>query len=174
MDYFEVCWSIFSTICLVNVFFGILVCEITTFTVLAAVPIFSSAAGAIANGLCYYVYYNDHPLVNEVVAAVFADFFWLVRLLQLTSLMRLLTHSIVTRRKSVALQLYHPRTSPPPDPMARLHYRLLDSDGSNRYLPSLHRRIPRQIPYRRRARVRSHHQLPTYWLFHIHGHFGMS
>ncbi|RBR26851.1 uncharacterized protein FIESC28_00432 [Fusarium coffeatum] len=79
MDYFEVCWSIFSTICLVNVFFGILVCEITTFTVLAAVPIFSSAAGAIANGLCYYVYYNDHPLVNEVVAAVFADFFWLLQ-----------------------------------------------------------------------------------------------
>ena len=108
MDYFEVCWSIFSTICLVNVFFGILVCEITTFTVLAAVPIFSSATGAIANGLCYYVYYNDHPLVNEVVAAVFADFFWLVRLHQLASLVCLLTRSIVTRRKSIALQLYHP------------------------------------------------------------------
>ena len=103
MDYFEVCWSIFSTICLVNVFFGILVCEITTFTVLAAVPIFSSAAGAIANGLCYYVYYNDHPLVNEVVAAVFADFFWLVRLPQLASLVCLLKRSIVTRRKSIAL-----------------------------------------------------------------------
>jgi hypothetical protein len=75
MDYFEVCWSIFSTICLVNVVFGVLVCEITTFTVLAAVPIFSSAAGAIANGLCYYVYYIENPVVNEVVAAVFSDFF---------------------------------------------------------------------------------------------------
>ncbi|SPJ76038.1 uncharacterized protein FTOL_05769 [Fusarium torulosum] len=79
MDYFEVCWSIFSTICLVNVVFGILVCEITTFTVLAAVPIFSSAAGAIANGLCYYVYYIENPVVNEVVAAVFSDFFWLLQ-----------------------------------------------------------------------------------------------
>lgn len=79
MDYFEVCWSIFSTICLVNVVFGVLVCEITTFTVLAAVPIFSSAAGAIANGLCYYVYYLKNPVINEVVAAVFSDFFWLVR-----------------------------------------------------------------------------------------------
>ncbi|KIL93971.1 hypothetical protein FAVG1_02533 [Fusarium avenaceum] len=79
MDYFEVCWSIFSTICLVNVVFGILVCEITTFTVLAAVPIFSSAAGAIANGLCYYVYYLKNPVINEVVAAVFSDFFWLLQ-----------------------------------------------------------------------------------------------
>ncbi|GKU07921.1 hypothetical protein FLAG1_10776 [Fusarium langsethiae] len=79
MDYFEVCWSIFSTICLVNVVFGILVCEITTFTVLAAVPIFSSAAGAIANGLCYYVYYEKHSVANEVVAAVFSDFFWLLQ-----------------------------------------------------------------------------------------------
>ncbi|KAM0300659.1 hypothetical protein ACHAPM_005936 [Fusarium culmorum] len=79
MYYFEVCWSIFSTICLVNVVFGVLVCEITTFTVLAAVPIFSSAAGAIANGLCYYVYYEKHPVVNEVVAAVFSDFFWLLQ-----------------------------------------------------------------------------------------------
>ncbi|KAF5565884.1 hypothetical protein FNAPI_1433 [Fusarium napiforme] len=79
MDYFEVCWSIFSTICLVNVVFGILVCEITTFTVLAAVPIFSSAAGAIANGLCYYVYYLENPVINEVVAAVFSDFFWLLQ-----------------------------------------------------------------------------------------------
>ncbi|KAM0354994.1 hypothetical protein ACHAPU_000840 [Fusarium lateritium] len=79
MDYFEVCWSIFSTICLVNVVFGVLVCEITTFTILAAVPIFSSAAGAIANGLCYYVYYLDNPVINEVTAAVFADFFWLLQ-----------------------------------------------------------------------------------------------
>ncbi|KAJ4252407.1 hypothetical protein NW762_011006 [Fusarium torreyae] len=79
MDYFEVCWSIFSTICLVNVLFGVLVCEITTFTILAAVPIFSSAAGAIANGLCFYVYYESHPVINEVVAAVFSDFFWLLQ-----------------------------------------------------------------------------------------------
>ncbi|KAF5024524.1 hypothetical protein F66182_3464 [Fusarium sp. NRRL 66182] len=79
MDYFEVCWSIFSTICLVNVLLGILVCEITTFTWLAAVPIFSSAAGAIANGLCYYVYYRTNPVINEVVAAVFSDFFWLLQ-----------------------------------------------------------------------------------------------
>lgn len=115
MDYFEVCWSIFSTICLVNVVFGILVCEITTFTILAAVPIFSSAAGAIANGLCYYVYYQKHAIVNEVVAAVFSDFFWLVCLVSSihASLSSLLTMSIVTRSKFAIVQLYNPRTSPP-------------------------------------------------------------
>jgi hypothetical protein len=97
MDYFEVCWSIFSTICLVNVVFGILVCEITRFTVLAAVPIFSSAAGAIANGLCYYVYYQKHPVINEVVAAVFSDFFWLVRYTLGNARFILLTGLIVAR-----------------------------------------------------------------------------
>lgn len=29
--------------------------------------------------------------------------------------------------------------------MAHLQYRLLDSHGFNRHLPSLHRRLPRQI-----------------------------
>ncbi|KAF4978177.1 hypothetical protein FZEAL_5422 [Fusarium zealandicum] len=77
--YFEVCWSIFSTICLVNCLFGLLVCEITSYSVLAVVPILSSAAGAIANGLCYYVYYQSHPTVNKVVGAVFSDVFWLIQ-----------------------------------------------------------------------------------------------
>ncbi|KAK2666710.1 hypothetical protein RAB80_017827 [Fusarium oxysporum f. sp. vasinfectum] len=59
--FFELSWSILCTICMGNVLLGCLVCGITNWTLLAAVPMFSSAAGAIANGLCYYVYYEKHP-----------------------------------------------------------------------------------------------------------------
>ncbi|QPC59028.1 hypothetical protein HYE67_001259 [Fusarium culmorum] len=61
--FFELSWSILSTICMGNVLLGCLVCGITNWTLLAAVPMFSSAAGAIANGL----------------SSVFADIFWLLQ-----------------------------------------------------------------------------------------------
>lgn len=78
--FFELSWSILMTICMGNVLLGCLVCGITNWTLLAAVPMFSSAAGAIANGLCYYVYYQKHPAMMLAIASVFADIFWLVRL----------------------------------------------------------------------------------------------
>jgi hypothetical protein len=37
-----------------------------------------SVAGAIANGLCYYAFYDRHPTVNTVVAAAIADVTWCV------------------------------------------------------------------------------------------------
>ncbi|KAM5371742.1 hypothetical protein ACJZ2D_007807 [Fusarium nematophilum] len=77
--FFEVSWSILSTICLTNVLFGCLVCGITSWTPIAAVPIISSAAGAIANGLCYYIYYGSHPDLSRAVASVFGDIFWLMQ-----------------------------------------------------------------------------------------------
>ncbi|KAH7185113.1 uncharacterized protein B0J16DRAFT_414502 [Fusarium flagelliforme] len=77
--FFELSWSILFTICMGNVFLGCLVCGITSWTLLAAVPMFSSAAGAIANGLCYYVYYQQHPPIFTVIASVFADIFWLLQ-----------------------------------------------------------------------------------------------
>lgn len=62
-----------------NVLFGCLVCSITNWTPLAAVPILSSAAGAVANGLCYYVNYGNNPLQGRIIASVLTDLFWLVR-----------------------------------------------------------------------------------------------
>lgn len=77
--FFELSWSILTTICMGNVLFGCLVCGITSWTALAAVPILSSAAGAVADGLCYYVNYGTHPKTSVAVASAFADVFWLVR-----------------------------------------------------------------------------------------------
>lgn len=77
--YFELSWSILSTIGLVNVLFGILIVNITNFSLLAAVPIVTSAAGAVANGLCYYAFYlTGPPAANQAVASSFADILWLV------------------------------------------------------------------------------------------------
>ncbi|KAH7145397.1 hypothetical protein B0J13DRAFT_321893 [Dactylonectria estremocensis] len=77
--FFELSWSILSTICMANVLFGLLVCSITSFTPLAAVPILSSAAGAIADGLCFYSNYGTHPDINRAVSSVFADIFWVMQ-----------------------------------------------------------------------------------------------
>ncbi|KAM5350057.1 hypothetical protein ACJ41O_006562 [Fusarium nematophilum] len=77
--YFELSWSILSTICIGNVLFGFLVCGITSFTPLAAVVMISSAAGAIADGVCFYANYGDHPAMNRAVASVFCDIFWVTQ-----------------------------------------------------------------------------------------------
>ena len=79
--YFELSWSILSTIGAVNVFFGLIVISLANFSLLATVPIISSAAGAVANGLCYYAFYlTSPPVTNQAVASVFADILWLVTL----------------------------------------------------------------------------------------------
>ncbi|KAM0436257.1 hypothetical protein ACHAQK_007831 [Fusarium lateritium] len=77
--FFELSWSILCTICIGNVALGCLVCGITSWTLLAAVPMLSSAAGAIANGLCYYVYYEKHSPLSTAIASVFSDVFWLIQ-----------------------------------------------------------------------------------------------
>ncbi|EXK26501.1 hypothetical protein FOXG_22280 [Fusarium oxysporum f. sp. lycopersici 4287] len=77
--FFELSWSILCTICFANVFLGALVCGITSWTLLAAVPMISSGAGAIANGLCYYVYYEKRAKITTVVLSVFGDVCWLVQ-----------------------------------------------------------------------------------------------
>lgn len=76
--YFEGSWAILSTIGLINTINGLLVLGITGLSPVAAVPITVSAAAAVANGLCYYAFYASHGLINTVVAAAFADVFWLV------------------------------------------------------------------------------------------------
>lgn len=77
--YFELSWSVLSTIGAANVFFGIFVVSITNFSPIATIPIVTSAATALANGLCFYAFYlASEPLTNQAVASVFADIFWLV------------------------------------------------------------------------------------------------
>lgn len=78
--YFELSWSILSSIGVANVLFGILVVGITTLSPIAAVPIVTSVAGAIANGLCYYAFYDESNSVkSQAVASGFADLMWMVR-----------------------------------------------------------------------------------------------
>jgi len=78
--YFELSWSILSTIGIANALFGLLVGGITSFSPVCAVPIIASVGGAIANGLCYYAFYNEtNPIMGRAVASVFADISWMVR-----------------------------------------------------------------------------------------------
>ncbi|GKT49712.1 uncharacterized protein ColSpa_09893 [Colletotrichum spaethianum] len=79
--YFELSWSILSTIGASNVLLGLLVVGITSFSQITVVPIISSAAGSIANGLCYYAFYDESPsLKHKAAASAFADVFWVVRM----------------------------------------------------------------------------------------------
>lgn len=77
--YYEISWSILSTIGIANVLFGLVIIGITSLTPVAVVPIVSSIACALANGLCYFAFYSHHPLKHRAVASAFADFFWLVQ-----------------------------------------------------------------------------------------------
>lgn len=80
--YFELGWSILSTICLTNVLFGILVVGITSFTQVASVPIITSVAGAVANGLCFFAFYdyeNRYSPTSKAAASAVADIAWMVR-----------------------------------------------------------------------------------------------
>lgn len=77
--YFELSWSILSTIGIGNFVFGSLICCIIGFSQLSLIPLITSAASAIANGLCFYAFYaHGVPTKNKVAASVFADLFWLV------------------------------------------------------------------------------------------------
>lgn len=78
--YYELSWSILSTIGIANVLFGLMVAGITSFGPVSIVPIVTSAAGAIANGLCYYAFYDkDTSATSAAIASIFADILWLVR-----------------------------------------------------------------------------------------------
>ncbi|TFK67788.1 hypothetical protein BDN72DRAFT_76322 [Pluteus cervinus] len=77
--YYELSWSILSTIGLLSCLIGVYVSGIVGFTSLSAVPIITSAAGAIANGLCYYAFYADYSEKPRLVAGIFADLTWLIQ-----------------------------------------------------------------------------------------------
>lgn len=76
--YFELSWSILSTIGLINVFFGFMVLGIVGQCLIVTVPIVVSAAGALANGLCYVAFYTNYGVPWRITASVLADIGWLV------------------------------------------------------------------------------------------------
>ncbi|KFH43339.1 hypothetical protein ACRE_059080 [Hapsidospora chrysogenum ATCC 11550] len=79
--YYESSWAILSTICIGNVLFGWIIIGIAGLSASSLIPLVTSAAGAIANGLCYYVYYQDPapPRGNATGASVVADVMWLIQ-----------------------------------------------------------------------------------------------
>ncbi|KAH7039829.1 uncharacterized protein B0I36DRAFT_419300 [Microdochium trichocladiopsis] len=77
--YFESSWAILSSIGIANFLFGLIIVSITRLSVVVAVPLVVSVATAVANGLCFYAFYQDHPTTQKAVASVFADLFWLIQ-----------------------------------------------------------------------------------------------
>ena len=56
-QYYELSWAILSTIGLSNVLVGFMVVGIAGFSMVALVPLVTSLAAAVANGMCYYAFY---------------------------------------------------------------------------------------------------------------------
>lgn len=90
--FFELGWGILSTIGTASFFLGLLVVNVTGFSPIASVPLVSSVACAVANGLCFYAYYSgDPPTANKAVAGAFADMLWGVSSHQSDSLVKEMT-----------------------------------------------------------------------------------
>lgn len=76
--YFELSWSILSSIGIFSLGLSLLVIAATELSPLAAVAPVVSVAGAVANGLCYFAFYTTYNIESRLVASAFADFLWLV------------------------------------------------------------------------------------------------
>lgn len=76
--YYESSWAVLSTIGIANFLYGMIIVSITRLSVVVAVPLVVSLATAVANGLCYYAFYEDYPPLQQAIASGFADLFWLV------------------------------------------------------------------------------------------------
>ncbi|KAL5335684.1 hypothetical protein BJX70DRAFT_310572 [Aspergillus crustosus] len=77
--YFELSWSILSSIGLFVTFVGIWALFISRPSPLTYIPIIVSISCAIANGACYFAFYTDNATNNRAAASAFADFFWLIQ-----------------------------------------------------------------------------------------------
>ena len=124
--YFELSWSILSSIGLINVLFGLLVAGITSFSPISIVPIVVSAACAVANGMCYYAFYADYPQIPVVVAGAFADIMWLVSVICKPGPALPLTSGPDPRGRNVLLQLSDPKACPKRKRSDCVLYYLLD------------------------------------------------
>ncbi|KAE8387390.1 hypothetical protein BDV23DRAFT_195881 [Aspergillus alliaceus] len=79
ITYYELSWSILSSIGLFTTLLSIWAVLITRPTPLSYIPIIVSAAGAVANGLCYFSFYTSYPIPNRAVASAIADVLWLIQ-----------------------------------------------------------------------------------------------
>ncbi|KAL4955484.1 hypothetical protein BDW69DRAFT_204481 [Aspergillus filifer] len=77
--YFELSWSILSSIGLFVALVSVWALVISRPSPLTYIPIVVSVSCAIANGCCYYGFYTDHAIPNRAAASAFADFFWLIQ-----------------------------------------------------------------------------------------------
>jgi hypothetical protein len=129
--YYELSWSILSTIGIANVLFGLMVAGITSFGPVSIVPIVTSAAGAIANGLCYYAFYDkSNTATTQAVASVFADILWLVSVFCAWNDRVLMgAFAVGTRSRPVVLQLHYFESSPARSPMDYLRRFILVHDS---------------------------------------------
>ncbi|KAE8377731.1 hypothetical protein BDV26DRAFT_304816 [Aspergillus bertholletiae] len=78
-SYYELSWSILSSIGLFTTLLSIWTMLITRPSPLSFIPVIVSAAGAVANGLCYFSFYTSYPTGNRAAASAIADIFWLVQ-----------------------------------------------------------------------------------------------
>ncbi|KAH7120605.1 hypothetical protein EDB81DRAFT_847878 [Dactylonectria macrodidyma] len=105
--YFELSWSILSTIGLMNVLFGLLIIAVVGFSTLPSVAILVSVATAVANGLCYYCTYTNNPAINKAVASVVADMMWLVQEVGLSFYTLIILRATLDRRnRRLYLQMF--------------------------------------------------------------------
>ncbi|BCS25560.1 uncharacterized protein APUU_50271S [Aspergillus puulaauensis] len=77
--YFELSWSILSSIGLFVTFVGVWTLFISRPSPLTYIPIVVSVSCAIANGACYFAFYTNYAILNRAAASGFADFFWLIQ-----------------------------------------------------------------------------------------------
>jgi len=105
--YFELSWSILSTIGMITSFIGVMVCGIIGFSAISLVPIIVSAACAIANGLCYYASYSNYSTNHRVVAGAFADITWLIQEVGLSFYSYQILYRVLSgKQKKVFLTLF--------------------------------------------------------------------
>lgn len=76
--FFETSWAILSIIGLANALYGLIIISITSLSPIILVLIGVSAAGSVANGLCYYAFYTDASPTSSAVASGCADMLWMV------------------------------------------------------------------------------------------------
>ncbi|KAI9374213.1 hypothetical protein BJX61DRAFT_337277 [Aspergillus egyptiacus] len=77
--YFELGWSILSSIGLFVAFVGVWALFISRPSPLTCIPIVVSVSCAIANGACYFAFYTEYAIPNRAAASAFADLFWLIQ-----------------------------------------------------------------------------------------------
>ncbi|KAK6511087.1 hypothetical protein TWF481_000009 [Arthrobotrys musiformis] len=105
--YFELSWSILSTIGLVTFMIAWMVAGIVHLTTITMIPIVVSGACAVANGLCYYAFYGSYPVKSRAVAAGFADIFWFIQEAGLSMYSyQILAKVLQRRQKTVFMVLF--------------------------------------------------------------------